>query len=199
MKYFHICCSCFWGTKLFTFYCTELYTQPPLNTTPLNPPDSIEETLSLLQVPLWYILCWPLLDHIGWLHACWNAVWHDMQKGFNVIAFPLFRAIHSAMTHTTLSSPERWVGTRLTHTQLQQSSLHARCTQQTWVMWQEKRKTAAGCKYFYLFFFTLNPWPNFHICFFIFTSNFIDVHLMTTKWWTCSKDLLHSKLWYSFR
>lgn len=132
--------------------------QPPLNTTPLNPPVSVEETLSWLQVPLWYMPCWPFPDHMGWLYACWAAVWQDLHKGFTVIAFLLFQAIHSAMTHITLCSPEKvgWYSAEThthTHTAIQQSSLQARCTRQTWVMWQPRRETTPGGIFLFLLFY----------------------------------------------
>lgn len=54
----------------------------------VNPPDSVKETLSWLQVPLWYILCWPFLDHIGWLYACCTAVWQELHKRLYCNSFP---------------------------------------------------------------------------------------------------------------
>lgn len=134
--------------------------QPPLNTTPLNPPVSIEETLSWLQVPLWYMPCWPFPDHMGWLYACWAAVWQDLHKGFTVIAFLLFQAIHSAMTHITLCSPEKvgWYSADThTHTQLYSSAAYRPCApdKHGWCDSRGERRHQAG--YFYFFYFTINP------------------------------------------
>lgn len=83
------CCLCLCGTKSFTCCFTKLlHTQTALNATTLNSPDSIKETLSWLQVPLWYILCWPFLDHIGWLYAWWTAAWQKLHKRLYCNSFP---------------------------------------------------------------------------------------------------------------
>lgn len=53
----------------------------PLKSSPLNYPDDVGETLSWLQVPLWYRACWPFPHHTGRLCASLNAVWQEQHKG----------------------------------------------------------------------------------------------------------------------
>lgn len=53
----------------------------PLKSGLLNYPDGVRETLSWLQVALWYRACWPFPHHTGPLCASLNAAWRKQHKG----------------------------------------------------------------------------------------------------------------------
>lgn len=94
--------------------CKAAHRRAALKSTPLNYPDGVRETLSWLQVALWYKVCWPFPDHIGWLYACRTAVWQERHKRLWSNGSRLFQTIHPATTRITLCSAERWAGTCLT-------------------------------------------------------------------------------------
>lgn len=53
----------------------------PLKSGLLNYQHGIRETLSWLQVPLWYRACWPFPHHTGPLCASLNGAWRKQHKG----------------------------------------------------------------------------------------------------------------------
>lgn len=131
--------------------------QPPLNTTPLNPPVSIEETLSWLQVPLWYMLLLTFPRSYGVIIRVLGCSLAGSAQRLYCNSFPPLSS-HPFCNDTYNLMFSRKGGLVLgwhthTHTAIQQCSLQALCTRQTWVMWQPRRETAPGWIFLFLLFY----------------------------------------------
>lgn len=181
----------FLGNKIIHFLLFKaLHTQPPLNTTPLNPPDSVKETLSWLQVPLWYRLCWPFPDHIGWLYTCWTAVWQDLHKRLYCNSFPPLSS-HPFCNDTYNLMFSRKVGWHSADTHSYSRAAY-RPGAPDKHGWCDSRGERDGTRLWIFLFLllTLDLISTFAFSGQFYWTEMIALHrIITSKWWTCSTKI----------